>query len=151
MLLCDELITQSSADIPTCPSCNTDGDVLSCILFWIGPLLLCLTSAAAHPIRKRENDLLCNHASNWPVLFLKWFVFEHGDFPLNSPLWNVLIWILFVKFMSCLHFSIYKNNFSSFFIFPAFWVIGATAMVSLFFLGYHLQYGPQYCSGHSND
>lgn len=68
------------------------------------------------PIHKLENDFLCNHASNWAVLFLKWFVFEHGDFPLNSPLWNVLIWILIVKFMSCLHFSIFKNNFSSFFI-----------------------------------
>lgn len=66
------------------------------------------------PIHKLENDFLCNHASNWAVLFLKWFVFEHGDFPLNSPLWNVLIWILIVKFMSCLHFSIFKIIFHLF-------------------------------------
>lgn len=39
-----------------------------------------VTSGAAHPTRTRENDFLCNHASNWAVLFLKWFVFEHGDF-----------------------------------------------------------------------
>lgn len=56
------------------------------------------------PILKLENDFLCNHASNWAVLFFKWFVFEHGDSPLNSPYWDFFLWILFIKFVSCFNF-----------------------------------------------
>lgn len=43
-----------------------------------------VTSGAVRPHPQLENGFIRNHASNWAVLFVKWFVFEHGDSFLNS-------------------------------------------------------------------
>ena len=104
------------------------------------------------PILKLENDFLCNHASNWAVLFFKWFVFENGDSLLNSPYWDFFLWILFIKFGSCFNFSwfFYIYFFHGFYFFSLHsgsWV--SMQWLPFFFMEYRLQYGPQYCSGYS--